>query len=143
MTVPSVLELPTQQMNEQRFASGQSHGSIIILARSLSQSRREHGSFCPFHCERRLERQRCTFSVDLYATLYTACAVDASVRSRAAGPRPLLVARRASHVGGPSRTRPGPLLLMAPLPLFLLAAPAVARPSETYRAYRERRCQKG
>jgi hypothetical protein len=126
-------------MNEQRFASGQSQGGIIILARSCSQSRREHGSLSPRDCERRLERQQGTFSDVLYATLSTARAVDASVRPHA--PRSPSSPRHAPRQ--PCRwplslSALAPRLLLAPLPLLQQAAPVVARPSITYRAYRER-----
>jgi hypothetical protein len=132
------------RMNEQRCASGQSQGGIIILARSRSQSRRERGSFSPRDCERRLERQQCTFSDDLYATLATACAVDASVRPRAPrSPSSPRCAPRQPCRRFLSHSALAPALLLAPLLLLLQAAPAVARPSITYRAYRERRCQQG
>jgi hypothetical protein len=54
----------------------------------------------------RMERQQRTFADDLYAPLSAAGAVDASVRPCVPARHPLLVARRATHVGGPSRTRP-------------------------------------
>jgi hypothetical protein len=123
---------------KQRLASGHSQRGIFILARSRSQSRGEYGSFYPRDCERILEWQQCTFSDDLYAALSTACVVDASVRSRA--PRSPSSPRRAPRQ--PSRRSHShsalatPLLLAAPLPLLRQAAPAVARPSMTYRAYR-------
>jgi hypothetical protein len=56
----------------------------------------------------RMERQQRTFSDDPYATRSTAGAVDASVRPCVPARHPLLVARRATHAGGPSRTRPWP-----------------------------------
>jgi hypothetical protein len=93
-------------MSDQRFASGQSQRGIIIFARSRSrsQSRREHGSFFPRDCERRLEGQQCTFSDNLYA-----CAFCVSVRPRA--PR--------SSVLSSSRAAPA----MSAVPLALGPAP--------------------
>jgi hypothetical protein len=95
-------------MNEQRMASGQSQGGIFILARARSIARRENDLFSREICERRTGRQQCACSDDLYTTLSTGYAVDLTARPRAPALRPLLVTRRANHVGGPSRTRPWP-----------------------------------
>jgi hypothetical protein len=70
-------------MNEQMMASGPSQGGNFLLARARSIAGREDDPFSRAICERRMERQRCTFSDDLYATLSTVYAVDASVRPRA------------------------------------------------------------
>jgi hypothetical protein len=78
-----------------------------------------------------MERQQRSFSDDPYATRSTAGAVDASVRPCVPARHRLLVARRATHVGGPFShpALAAPLLLAAPLALLQQAAPAAARPS--------------